>query len=50
MNFPACTYKSQHFAQSQLSFALSHGGETVTFRNSDYVYQNQCWPDMYRPF
>ena len=32
--FPVCTYKSQNFAQSQLNFAPSHDGETVTFRNS----------------
>ena len=34
MNFPACTYKSENFAHSQLNFAPSHDGETVTFRNS----------------
>ena len=34
MNCPACTYKSQHFAQSQKMFAPSHDGETVTFINS----------------
>ena len=27
-------YTSQDFAQSQQNFALSHDGETVTFRNS----------------
>ena len=32
--FPLCTYKSQNVAQSQLNFAPSHNGETVTFRNS----------------
>ena len=34
MKFPAHTYKSQNLAQSQLNFAPSHDGETVTFRNS----------------
>ena len=29
------TFKSKNVAQSQLSFALSHDGETVTFRNSE---------------
>ena len=35
MIFPACTYKSQNFAQSQKFFAPSHDGDTVTFRNSE---------------
>ena len=34
MNFPAWTYKSQNFVQSQLNCEPSHGGETVTLRNS----------------
>ena len=33
MNLPACMYKSKNNAQIQLSFAPSHDGETVTFRN-----------------
>ena len=33
--FSLCTYKSKHFAQSQLNFAPSHYSEMVTFRNSD---------------
>ena len=38
MNFPACTHKSQNFAQSQQNFAPLHDGETVTFRNSAYSF------------
>ena len=37
LKFPACTYKSQNFAQSQLNFAPSHDSEMVTFINSEYV-------------
>ena len=38
MNFIRFIYKSQQFAQGQLNFALSHNGETVTFRKSAIVY------------
>ena len=34
MYFPVCMYKSKNFVQSQLNFALSRHGQTVTFRNS----------------
>ena len=37
MNFQACRYKSQHVAQNKIFFALSHDGETMTFRNSALV-------------
>ena len=33
-NFVVCACKSQDFAQSQKTFALSHDHVTVTFRNS----------------
>ena len=36
MSCPACTYKYKSFAQSLRNFALSHDGETVTFRNSGW--------------
>ena len=43
--FLVCPYKSQDFAQSHTDFAQSHkifswlhDRETVTFRNSDYIY------------
>ena len=36
MNLPACTYKYKNHAQSQLSFAPSNNGETVTIRNSGH--------------
>ena len=34
MIFLVWVYTSQDFAQTQLNFAPSHDGETVTFRNS----------------
>ena len=37
INFPVCKPKSKNVAQSQKFFALSHGGETMTFRNFDVV-------------
>ena len=47
LNFPACTYKSQNVAQSQLNFAPSHYGETVTFRNSVDTWQWHVTGDIW---
>ena len=45
MNLPACTYKSQNFAQSQRNFAPSHNVETMTFRNSAMAIAKMAkWP------
>ena len=43
MTFLVWVYTSQDFARTQQNFALSHDGETVTFRNSgakkpEYIY------------
>ena len=38
-HFLVCTYKFQDFAQSQTNFVRSHNRETVTFRNSAWVWR-----------
>ena len=41
-NFTVFMYKSKNVAQSQLTFAPLHGGETVTFKNSGHLSHVMC--------